>query len=481
MDASYERKIDRKLIMAILATGLMSFTGVVVETSMNVTFPTLMNQFAVGTSKVQWITTGYLLVLSLIIPLSSFLKKNYKTKTLFLVAITFFMVGIILDAIAPVFGVLLIGRLIQGVGTGIALPLMFNIVLEQVPFEKLGFMMGIASLITAIAPAIGPSFGGMIVNLYGWRMIFVSLFPLLIIAFILGLFSIRQVSAIEKVAFDWTVYGCLVIGFASLIFATSLSGVYGWFSMQVLLLAFIAFVAIVIFARHSMKSKKPIIHMNIFRNEPFVLSVLVVLLIQFICLGLGFLIPNYAQLVSGDNTFISGCLLLPGCIVGAMLIPFSGSILDRFGAKRPILAGNICILIATFLFCFFSQSMTRILFVVFYLLFAAGQGFSVGNTMTNGLKQLRPEQNKDGNAVFNTLQQLAGAIGTSVVTSIVSVSQDRMPDSIATATRIGSGNAFVVLSILSIAVIAGSGGAFYFIGAYQKACKRNGKELTQEV
>ena len=137
-----DKKIDLKLILSIVATGIMSFSGVVVETPMNVTFPSLMEEFQIGTSSVQRITTGYLLVLA---------------------------------AVTPVFSLLLLGRLIQGVGTGIALPLMFSITMEQVPEEKLGIMMGTASLITAMAPAVGPSLGGFIVNHFGWRIVFILL------------------------------------------------------------------------------------------------------------------------------------------------------------------------------------------------------------------------------------------------------------------------------------------------------------------
>lgn len=153
----------------------MSFSGVVVETAMNVTFPSLMEEFQIGTSSVQWITTGYLLVLAVIIPTSSYLKKRFRMKSLFMTAIILFIIGTVLAAVTPVFSLLLLGRLIQGVGTGIALPLMFNITMEQVPEEKLGVMMGTASLITAMAPAVGPSLGGFIVNHFGWRMVFIAL------------------------------------------------------------------------------------------------------------------------------------------------------------------------------------------------------------------------------------------------------------------------------------------------------------------
>lgn len=170
-----DKKIDLKLILSIVATGIMSFSGVVVETAMNVTFPSLMEEFQIGTSSVQWITTGYLLVLAVIIPTSSYLKKRFRMKSLFMTAIILFIIGTVLAAVTPVFSLLLLGRLIQGVGTGIALPLMFNITMEQVPEEKLGVMMGTASLITAMAPAVGPSLGGFIVNHFGWRMVFIAL------------------------------------------------------------------------------------------------------------------------------------------------------------------------------------------------------------------------------------------------------------------------------------------------------------------
>ena len=125
-----ERRIDARLILSIVATGIMAFAGVVIETAMNVTFPTLMKEFQVSTSTVQWMTTGYLLVLSIIVPVSAFLKKRFKMKRLFITAGLFFIVGTIIDAIAPSFSILLTGRLLQGVGAGIALPLMFNIVIE---------------------------------------------------------------------------------------------------------------------------------------------------------------------------------------------------------------------------------------------------------------------------------------------------------------------------------------------------------------
>lgn len=456
-----EKRIDAKLVLSILAAGIMSFSGVVVETAMNVTFPTLMKEFGIGTSTVQWITTGYLLVLAIIIPASSYLKKRFKMKALFVTAVCLFILGTVMAAAAPVFPVLLGGRLIQGVGTGIALPMMFNIVLEQVPENRLGLMMGIATLITAIAPAVGPSLGGVIVSYFGWRMIFVALLPLLILSFLFGVISMRQVTETGRVSFQIIDYLLLAAGFACFIFATSMASEAGWTSVRVIVLFLVSVLAIVVFYRRSIHSQSPLIDVKVFHSVTFTLSVIILLLIQFICLGLGYLIPNYSQIVSGEEALIAGCLLLPGCILGACIAPVSGRLLDRFGAKRPILTGVAAIMISLFCFSFFATRLTTALFIAFYLIFTFGQGFSTGNTMTNGLRQLPENLNADGNAVFTTLQQLAGAIGTSVVSTIVASAQAARSDDMALATMEGSRNAFYLLAVLAVAMMCCACGVFF--------------------
>lgn len=196
------RKVTPKLYLSILATGLMAFCGVLIETAMNVTFPTLMRQFNVDTGTIQWLTTGYLLIVAIIVPISGFLKRRFTTKQLFLTASAFFILGLALCSVANSFAILLVGRLIQGCGTGIALPLMFNIILEQAPLEKIGFLMGIGTLVTAIAPALGPTYGGVLVDI-NWHLIFIFLLFVMIAALIMGLFSIQQVSETVHLHLDF--------------------------------------------------------------------------------------------------------------------------------------------------------------------------------------------------------------------------------------------------------------------------------------
>ena len=162
-----QRKLDAKLICSVFAAGLMSFSGVLIETAGNVTFPVLMKDFHVNMATVQWMTTGYLLVASIIMPLSAYLKRNFSSRKLFVTAATLFICGLVIDAVANQFIFLVLGRVIQGAGAGIAIPLMFNIILERTPLDKIGLLMGIGIMITAVAPALGPTFGGLVVNTLG--------------------------------------------------------------------------------------------------------------------------------------------------------------------------------------------------------------------------------------------------------------------------------------------------------------------------
>lgn len=440
----FERVMDARLILSVVATGIMSFSGVVVETAMNVTFPTLMREFSVTTSTVQWMTTAYLLVLAAIIPVSSYLNRRFHTKRIFQTAMCFYIAGILCGANAISFPMLLCGRVLEGVGTGIALPLMFNVIQEQAPMERMGLMMGIGSLVTALAPAVGPSLGGWVAETFGWRWIFWCLLPVLVVAFVLGSISLRQSHPTRRERLDVRGWALLVASFMCLVLGTSEAGSLGWLSPMVLVALALFVVLQVLFVRHARSDEAPLIHLDVFERSGFTLSLASLMLLQFSCLGLSFLLPNYSQLVMGTGSTEAGSILLLGCVVGAALAPVSGKILDRFGAKPPILAGTCSSLLSVVLLALLCGNLPTGTAMGVYVLFALGQGLMVGTTMTNALHFLPTELKPDGNAVITTLQQLSGALGTSVVTTIVNAAQAGSAD-VAAATMAGTRMAYVLL------------------------------------
>lgn len=449
------KKLNKNLILAIIATGLMSFCGVVVETATNVTFPTLMKEFSVSTSTVQWMTTGYLLIASIMMPLSAYLKHNFTSKKLFGFAASLFIIGLVIDALAPLFPILVLGRVIQGIGAGIALPLMFNIILEQAPAAKIGLLMGIGTLITAIAPAIGPTFGGLVVNSLGWRSIFLLLLPIVIIALIVGLISIKQVNLPIKSKLNKPGLFLIAVSFVGLIFGFTNLSTIQTAPLKFLIPMIIGILTLIGFVYQSLHSKSPLIDVKVLKNSKYTLHLGAFFLIQINALGMSFVLPNYIQLVNGKTALIAGLIVLPGSALGAIFAPLGGSILDKFGAKKPILIGVFLEIIAMALYAIFGRTLSDGLILSFYLLFMLGMGLVMGNTMTNGLNQLPTEKNADGNGWFNTVQQFAGAVGTSIASTIVALSQNlSTPTSYSSRTAIGSQNAFILLLVfLLIAAI----------------------------
>lgn len=152
-------KLEKKVLLAIVSIAMLTFMGIVSETALNVAFPILMKEFNVVGATIQWLTTGYLLIVAILVPISPMLVKRFPTKRLFQTAACIFTIGTIFCGLATSFPLLLVGRLIQATGTGISLPLMFNIILALVPMNKRGVVMGMAGLVTSFAPALGPTYG----------------------------------------------------------------------------------------------------------------------------------------------------------------------------------------------------------------------------------------------------------------------------------------------------------------------------------
>ena len=427
------------VLRAVIAAGIMSFSGVLIETSMNVTFPTLMNEFQTDANGVQWVTTGYLLAIAVIVPLSAFLIRNYSPRRLFIIANLLFLVGVILDGFAPNLLVLLTGRVFQGIGTGIALPLMFDIILTKSPLDRRGVMMGIGTMTTSIAPAIGPTYGGILLNSLGWRSIFWFLIVLLVASLIMGLTSmpVETVKRTESFAFGAFVF--LGLGLALLLMA-----------VERLSLMFLigAVVLLVIFA--FLNKRRQLLNLAILRHSRYDRLMISFLVYQAILLGLSFILPNYLQLGLGRTATAAGLFMFPGAVIGSVLAPVSGRVLDKFGAVKPILFGLSVATLAMVLMAVFFKELSFWTLMLTHMVLMVGIGFSYANLMTITLSSLAPSENADGNSVLNTSQQFVGASATAIVAQIFASATDRhIGDGVVTASQ--SGLIFLtVLMIISI-------------------------------
>lgn len=444
-----------RLTLAVVAACLVSFCGLLTETAVNIAFPAIMQDFSVSTKTIQWLTTGNLLVVAMITPLSAFLQKRFRLKHLFIFGTLCFLLGTIVALVSSSFSVLLAARLIQGIGTGVGVPIAFCIILEQIPFKKVGTYMGYGALVSAAAPALGPTYGGIVNQTLGWRYIFLLLIPVLLFTLILGIGTIKETREPEHVPVDFAGIVSIMLTFLGL--------VYGFANISAFrenpLLEIGAFVlgaaALVFFVKHCATADHPLIDIRIFSNLPFTCHLVSFFLINAIMLGISFLLPNYLQVTLLCESMAAGFMLLPGAGLNAMMGPFSGAALDKIGAKMPIIFGTALLTLGVFLFAIFGTQLDSKMIVIFYILFGIGCGIAFGNTMTIGNLRLPVQQKVYGNTCFNTLMQFAGAVGTSVSAAFVAFAQTRNTTlDYAASTALGSTHSFFFLFILAVICLA---------------------------
>ncbi|WP_412989693.1 MFS transporter [Pediococcus siamensis] len=446
--------VSKKIILAIVGTGMMSFCGVLLETSMNVTFPTLMRQFGVSVSNVQWITSGYLLIAALVMALASYIHKRFYLKTIYTVSVILFILGLLLCVFANSFPTLLAGRLIGGVATGLTTPLMFSIINHDIPIQKLGQYTAIGAIIISMAPTIGPTYGGLVSYYFGWRLIFWIVLPIAVIAAIIGILNIKQNRATQHPKLDLLGFAWIAAMFILIALAFNEASTHGWNSTGFWLMLVTGLLAGGLYTWHALHVQFPLINIKIFTYRPFVFSFIAYALCQLVNLGMSFLLPNFGQLVIGANSLLAGFLLLPGSILRIFIMPWGGNLLDRKGPSLPILSGITAILISGVLFLSFLSSLTIPLMTFFYVFFSVGFSLTYSNTLANGMKQLPLRLKDDGNAAFNAIQQYSGSIGTSLMATLIAISQMH-PDGLSTKAAIarGSSHDFVLLIIMSVAML----------------------------
>ena len=444
------KKESPKHILAIVSCALMAFVSILTETSLNVTFPTLMKQFHIGLGLVQWTTTGYLLTIAVIMVASSYLNERFSAKQLFLTAAISFIGGSVVAGFAPNFWVLLAGRLISSVGAGLSIPLMFNLVVELMPQEKWGFYMGLTGLVVILAPSLGPTFGGTVVYYFGWPLIFHIVALIAVVVLIIGALSIEQYHEKKHPSFDWSSY--FVIAAAMIIFNLGFNRISNGFGDPYFLISMAVVAALVfLFIKLSKKSKKKLINLDIFKNKPFVFAMISYLLLQFINIGTSFVLPNYVQIVNHESSLIGGLVLLPGCILSGFLNPWFGHIYDQKGPKLPFLTGTIFCFTASILFTIFGLKISTVMVGVFYGIMIIGRQMAFNNTMAEASKLQPDELHTDATAVFQTGQQYAGSMGTTVMATIISAWQKK-PGNYSVLTAQGSQVAFLVMSIISVII-----------------------------
>lgn len=450
-----------KLMAAILMLG--SFIGLFGETALNMALTNIMEDYSITAGTAQWLTTGYLLVLAILVPLSAYLVRWFSTRQLVIAALVISSLGAALAAMAPSFSVLLTGRLIQAVGTGIFLPLMFSVIMLIFPIQKRGAVMGIVGLVITAGPALGPTLSGLIISASSWHYIFWVMVALNI-ALLLSALKIENVSDITKPKIDVLSLFLSTIAFGGIIFSLSTLAETPFTDALVWAPLTMGAAALMLFILRQLNMDHPMVDLRVFSYPMFALGTLLMFLTLFVILSVAIMIPIYLKSVLAYTSIAAGLLMLPANLLNIIMAPVVGSNFDRVGARTFTRLGFGFITAGTIMFLLLLSATTPVWQIIAALcVLFLGISMTIMPAQTHAMNQLPRNLFADGSAAMNTLTQVAGAAGTAIAITLFTAGQNDFIAEFGASSPpefLANGVHYAFYAVLSAAIIGLIGSVF---------------------
>ena len=409
-----------KTVVATLFIG--AFFGYLNDTLLNVALTKIMADFHIDKTTVQWLTTGFLLVMGAFTPITASVIQWMETRRMVLITQAVFIIGSFICVVAPNFAVLLTGRLFQAISAALFVPILFNGILAIYPPHKRGSAMGIITMMFTAAPAIGPTISGVIVDRLGWHYLFGLTVPFMLVAmFLVNKYLTVNLSDITRPKIDLPSAVASVLGFGGLVYASSN---FEHLSLDVFLSVLLVSLSIVVFfVRRQFALATPLLNLRVFLYPQFRYAVLILVCAYFLFMGLEILMPMYTQQVLGLTATATGLILMPASIAQAIASPFLGVLLDKKGGRFLMLPATAALLLSVLVMWMLLGLHTNILIFsgLFTLMALAASACITGET--HGLNALPRELNPHGASTITTLNPIAGALGAAFMVGITSMGE----------------------------------------------------------
>ncbi|MBM7635188.1 MDR family MFS transporter [Geomicrobium sediminis] len=435
-------------IVTVLLIG--SFVAILNQTLLTTALPHLMTDLSINENEAQWVTTVFMLVNGIMIPITAFLIEKFSTRKLFLTAMSLFVLGTLVCALSPSFEMLMLGRVIQASGAGIMMPLMQTSFLLLFPIEKRGSAMGLAGLVIAFAPAIGPTLSGWLVEQYHWSILFWVVLPIGVLNTVLAYIFLKNIATQREAKLDIRSIVYSTLGFGGLLLGFSSAGDGVWLQATVIVPMIIGVITLVAFIRRQLRLKQPILEFRVFKSRIFMFSTMISVIIFLSMISTATILPIYMQNMNSFDAFESGLILLPGAILMGMISPIAGRIFDRVGVRYLAIPGLFLIFISSLMFIDLDGQTSALYLSIGYAIRMVGTGMAMMPVTTAGINDLPHVLIPHGAAMTNTMRQVGASIGTAIfVTIMTTAAVDSVADE-TTALIIGVNTSFIVASVLAL-------------------------------
>ncbi|GBG94304.1 major facilitator superfamily transporter [Ligilactobacillus salitolerans] len=410
---------NKTLMMAVLLAG--AFTALLAETFLNNALPTIMDAFQVKQSTAQWLTTAYLLIVGLMIPLSAWIFESFNLKTNYIAMIVIFLCGSLLCVFAPNFTFLLTGRIIEAVAAGGLMPFIQNVILLLFPPEKRGLAMGITGLVIGFGPAVGPTISGLILKYSDWQMLFIVLSLCSAVIGILAVFTVQNITVPQQATTDLVSFVESILGFGLLLYALSEVGNTGRFNLRLTVMFFLGLLVIALFCLRQLHLETPLLDIRVFKNLQFDLCTLLSMISNIAMVSIELVLPLYLQTTRNESALTSGLIMMPGALVMVLCNPLSGALFDKLGIKKLSFFGYFVLLLGTLPMLSFNAKTSLVLIASCYTLRMVGIAFTMMTTFTAGINLIDPKLTAHANAASSTLRQIGGSLGTALAMLVVTI------------------------------------------------------------
>ena len=421
-------KMSRESVTVIVTLLVATFVVILNETIMNVALQRLMVDLRVDAPTVQWLSTGFMLTMAVVIPTTGFILQRLSTRAVFLLAMGLFAGGTALAAAAPGFEVLLLARIVQAGGTAIMLPLLMTTILTLVPLARRGAVMGNVSIAISVAPAMGPTVSGLILEHFSWRFMFIFVLPIALAALAIGARFLTNVGETEKSRLDFLSVVLTIPAFGGLVYGLSqIGGGHGGdggpstLAVTALVIGVTGLVAFVLRQLQLQKSAAPLLDLRAFNFRMFTVSVLLMVVAMVALFGAVILLPLYLQEIRGLKSLETGLALLPGGLAMGLLGPAIGRLFDKVGPLPLTVTGSSLMVLALWQFSLLNAGTPVWWIIALHVGLSLGLALLFTPAFTTGLNPLPPHLYSHGSAIMSTLQQVAGAAGTALLVSIFAV------------------------------------------------------------
>ena len=412
-------------IISILGVIIMgTFVTILNQTLMSTALPSIMKEFSITATQGQWLTTAYMLINGIMVPITAYLVNRFTTRQLYLFAMGTFSVGTLVAATSQVYSMLIVGRMIQAIGAGIVLPLQMIVILYMFPIEKRGAAMGLIGLAMNFAPAIGPTFSGWVVQNYHWNRIFYFVLPFALLDVLIAFFVLKNVGEIGKPKLDWRSVVYSTLGFGGLLFGFSNASSHPFFSINVALSIIIGLISVILLVKRSSRLENPLLDFSVFKYRGYRLNLMISFIITAGLYGAIILLPIYFQIIRGLSPMQSGMILLPGALVLAVMSPITGRLFDKFGGKKLAVIGLTLITTMTVMIGFVDLETPIRTIVILQMIRSLGFSFTLMPLQTGAFNAVPLTMAPDASAMFNTQRQLAGSMGTALFVVVMTLASN---------------------------------------------------------